>query len=100
MVPQLKSLVITGVFRSTVFRKHRAVNALDALRNTPLILPQLEELDARFKFSRSERTRMFRVIRGIVRVRRGTLNKICVSRKFGTEVIGFLKDNVPCVVVS
>jgi hypothetical protein len=96
----LKSLAITGEFPLSSFPEYAPFYLLDALRNTPLILPQLEELDARFKFDESDRDEMRRVFRDVVRVRKGVINKICVSVMLGDELIEFLKANITCVVVS
>ena len=74
--------------------------ALDALRCTPVIFPQLEELDARIKFDESDCDKMRQVFRDLVCVRKGVINRICVPAMLGDELIKFLKDNITCVVVA
>jgi hypothetical protein len=100
MVPTLKSLANTGELRYSPVPEHAPFYVLDALRNIPLILPQLEELDARFKFDQSDRDKIYQVFRDVVGVRKGRVNKICVSVGLSDELIEFLRANVPCVLVS
>lgn len=72
----------------------------DALRRRPPIFPQLEELDARFNFSKSDLDELRLVFQDLVRVRKAVINKIYVSPVLGSEFIEFLHANINHVVIA
>ena len=97
-MPNLKFLAIRGTWCSHA-PEDAPLFLLDALQHTPLIFPQLEQLNAHFDFDFND-DKMYKVFEDIVRVWKGIINKICVLPKFDDKFIEILKANAICVEVS
>jgi hypothetical protein len=84
---------------------HSAANTasfetLDILRHESLILPRLEELHLFMECYTWYKDRANQAFRDLVHMRKDVIKKICVYGTLGSDLIGYLSDNVPCVMVS
>jgi len=100
--PDLKSLSITYSNYQT-HAKDTSYEVLDILRRQPLILPWLDDLGLCmdiFPPLGEESGRVNQAFRDFVHARKGVINKLSVSGVLGFDLMNFLSDNIPCVIVS
>jgi len=98
--PDLVSLSITtsSPYHSTA--NTASFETLDILRHEPLIFPRLEELHLFMEYYTWYKDRANQAFRDLIHMRKDVIKKLCVSGTLGSDLMSYLSDNVPCVMVS